>query len=306
MFNNVMPDLLLQIAHFNGWHEAGRLRCVCRRWNYALKEVAAFCCPELGTGNILKMMQCIVRAKHISLQALPTKDPCQNKWMFFGAALNTLCAHPHANPISLRIQWKKSSDASWLVRSLVQHMENTNCRMEELDLELECRSVDDLQQLVVAVRNLRTLHHLRFMVGFTASHWLVMLLSFAWYGGCLRSFAIALNEHSHADRQLFGSIDAHLSKEMKHQSVLTHLHLELDKVVSNLPTVFRWLSYLDQLLVLRIHISNVDLGHLCNRFISIERQKNQSQLRRLTVGCRATLLTPVALSWILDGFRQLK
>ena len=311
---DVMPDLLLHIAHFSGWHNAGRMQCVCRRWNDALDDVAAFCCPDPGGGNILNVLQCIVTAKHISLQdstkTPPTKDTERHKQMFFGAALNALSAHAHAAPSSLRIQWNQSfmqADASWLVRSVVQHMEHTNCRLEELDLDLSplyCPSVDVLQGFVAAVRNLRTLHHLRFMMDSTASAWLVGLLSFAWYGGCLQSFEMALNEHSKPHRQLFGIIDTYLSKE-KSPSVLTHLHLELDKFVSNLPTVFRWLSYLDQLLVLRMYLSNVDLGHVCNQVISMEDRNGRSRLRRLTVGCRSTLLTPVALCWMLDGFRKL-
>ena len=313
---DVMPDLLLHIAHFQGWHNTGRLRCVCRRWNDALDDVAAFCCPEPGCGNILNVLQRIVNAKHISLQdstrTRPTKDTEQHKQMFFGAALNALCAHAQATPSSLRIQWNQSfkqADASWLMRSVVQHMEHTNCRLEELDLDLsplDCSSVDVLQRFAAAVCNLRTLYHLRFMMDSTASGWLVGLLSFAWYGGCLRSFEIALNEHSKAHRQLLGIVDTHLSKKERNSpSVLTHLHLELDKFVSNLPAVFRWLSYLDQLLVLRMYLSNVDLGHICNQPISMEDGNRCSRLRRLTVGCRSTLLTPVALCWMLDGFRKL-
>jgi hypothetical protein len=171
--------------------------------------------------------------------------------------------------------------------------------------ELTCFSVDVLQRFVVAVRNLRTLHHLRFMMGSTASHWLIDLLMFAWYGGCLRSFEITMNEDSKAHRQLFGTIDTHLSKEMHRQSVLTHLCLKLDKFVSNLPAVFRWLRHLEHLVVLRMYVSNVDLGHICNQTILIEDRKGRSHLKRLVVSYRSTLLTPVALWVMLDGFQKL-
>lgn len=310
--DHILPDLLLQIAHFNGWNNTGRLQCVCQHWHKALDVVATFCCTKPCGGSILKMLQRIVHAKHIHLQDQSTHDTQWYKETFFGAALNTLssvgAAGVSSEPLSLSIQWRHglhNLDASWLLLMLTQHMEHDACRLEELELDFLplacCRSVDVMERFAAAVKRAHTLRRLTFLMRCTPS---LVLMKFAFFGGCIRSFTVALNEHTEASKQLFRTVDDHFDKCVDRHSVLTHLHLNLYKVVSNIHAVFRWLTHLNRLLALRMSISNVDLGNVCNQFIMAE-ATGAMHLKRLHLQCQKTSMTPAALVWLLCGFKKI-